>query len=134
MESGSKKITFPKERRLCGTTAVGDLFARGEHFTVYPFKVQYIATEGTGNCRVLVSVTKKSFKRAVKRNYMKRRMREAFREEYPALEEVLVRLGKDLDFACIYLKNETTQTDAVKAKMHEIVAEFEKRLAPKGNS
>ncbi len=73
---------FPKERRLCGRDAVGRVFAQGRGGFVHPLR--YTVVEGEG-LKVLVSVPKKLHKRAVRRNLLKRRMREAFRLKCSAL-------------------------------------------------
>ena len=73
---------FPKAERLRSKTKIEQLFSKGQHFTMYPLKVVYLPQDQTeaGNAnQVLVTVPKKSFKRAVDRNLLKRRIREAYR-------------------------------------------------------
>ena len=45
--------------------------------------MRYLCLKGTGNeeNRIMVSVPKKLFKRAVKRNLLKRRIRESYRKQ-----------------------------------------------------
>lgn len=69
-------FNFPKERRLCGKRAIDRVFAEGRGGFVYPLKYIYMPAD---EVKVLVSVPKKLHKRAVRRNLLKRRMREAFR-------------------------------------------------------
>ena len=46
---------------------------------MYPFKVIFLPLAGEGVHQVLFSVSKKKFKRAVDRNLIKRKIREAYR-------------------------------------------------------
>ena len=71
---------FRKEERLCSKKAIGDLFKSGIILKQYPFKVVYAYSEyNESPVKIVVSVPKKNFKRAVKRNYLKRRIKEAYR-------------------------------------------------------
>ena len=73
--------TFQKRERLCGKTLISELLAKGKHGNVPGMR--YLVRKNTGceHARILVSVPKKIFKRAVKRNLCKRRIREAFRKQ-----------------------------------------------------
>lgn len=78
--------TLPKEERLCGKTNVSALIAGGKWNSTTHFRFCWRkGKEGTPN-RIMVSVPKKLFKRAVKRNLLKRRIREAYRTRKSILE------------------------------------------------
>lgn len=70
--------TLHKQERLRGKLVVQRLFAEGKAFTCYPLRVVY---KHNASCeqKVLFSVPKKRFKRAVDRNRIKRLMRESYR-------------------------------------------------------
>ncbi len=74
-------FTFHKAERLCSQKLIGELFTSGESFLVYPLKVVFLKTEFPEPYPVqsAFTVSKRNFKRAVKRNLLKRRMREAYR-------------------------------------------------------
>ncbi|MBQ6244793.1 MAG: ribonuclease P protein component [Bacteroidales bacterium] len=87
--------TLPKEERLCGKTTVSALISDGKWGATAHLKYCWAAGRGTGCNRLLVSVPKKFFKRAVRRNLLKRRLREAYRLR----KERLAATGVDLMLA-----------------------------------
>ncbi|RFP65362.1 ribonuclease P protein component [Hymenobacter lapidiphilus] len=77
----SRSYSFPKEEHLCRKKLIEELFGRGSSFGLYPLRLVWLAAPEptTAPPQVLVSVSKRNFKRAVDRNYLKRLMREAWR-------------------------------------------------------
>lgn len=70
--------TLPKSERLSGRSAIEGLLREGRYFTSGCLKACH--KEGSAEVsRIMVSVPKKLFKRAVGRNAVKRRIREAYR-------------------------------------------------------
>lgn len=78
--------TFPKSERLCSKKVLGELFKKGsasvQTFYLFPFRVFYIShdperTEALP--AIVITVPKRAFKRAVDRNLVRRRVREAYR-------------------------------------------------------
>lgn len=81
------KQTFTKEERLHEEKLIDSLFKNGKSFFVFPFKVLYLplGTESAFPSKVLISVPKRNFKRAVDRNRIKRLVREAYRRNKSVL-------------------------------------------------
>lgn len=78
----AKKYGFPKEEHLCRKKLIEQLFGKqGSSFGVYPLRLTWLAAPArtTAPPQVLVSVSKRTFKRAVDRNRLKRLLREAYR-------------------------------------------------------
>ena len=83
-------LRLPKSARLHGRNRIDALFASGRSFTEWPIRCVYGPAEGRA---AMVSAPKKSFKRAVVRNLLKRRMREAYRLNQHVLDGVSVHLA-----------------------------------------
>ena len=77
--------TFPKHNKLCGQERIAALYKEGKRFTAWPMRVTYQPTEE--DTQVLVWAPKSLFKRAVKRNRLRRLMREAYRLHQDILGE-----------------------------------------------
>ena len=77
-----RRHTFPKEEHLCRKKLIEELFSKqGSSFGVYPLRIVLIksAVPTTTPPQVLISVSKRTFKRAVDRNRLKRLIREVYR-------------------------------------------------------
>ncbi|QGY48110.1 ribonuclease P protein component [Maribellus comscasis] len=77
----NRSYTFKKKEKLCSKKVIDQLFSEGTSFISFPLKVIYLHCELPVKSKVQIgfSVSKKSFKKAVQRNLLKRRMREAYR-------------------------------------------------------
>lgn len=76
----SPRDTLSKKERLCGKNAISSLLAKGKFVKIDNFTVCFTNNEADCN-RIMISVSKKFFKRAVKRNLLKRRIRESYRRQ-----------------------------------------------------
>lgn len=99
------KASFAKGERLCGVKPINDLFATGNHVRLNWFRALYSVAEGSAElspARLLISVPKRYFKKAVMRNLLRRRIREAYRKNKFPLTEYLTKNGKHMDLAIIW--------------------------------
>lgn len=73
--------SFNKPERLCSKTLFEELVTSNVSFVKYPYRiiVKESSLPGEFPARMAISVSKKRFKRAVKRNRVKRLTREAYR-------------------------------------------------------
>ena len=83
---------FPKQNKLCGQMRIAQLYKEGKRFTAWPLRVTYrklTNEDGVSNLptQILVWAPKSLFKRAVKRNHLRRLMREAYRLHQDLLGE-----------------------------------------------
>ncbi len=102
------RYTFSKAERLCKKQDIDILFSKGQSFIAYPLRVIYqvIEEEGSVPVSILISVSKKRFKRAVHRNAVKRLVRESYRVRKYDLFELLKDKNKHLLIGFLYLDKE----------------------------
>ena len=106
---------LPKSERLCGLKAVGELFQTGKSASAGCLRCKYLSREGNGMpSRIVVSVPKRSFKRAVKRNLLKRRIRESYRRQKALL-------GPGVDILFIYTAAEVLPYEVIYADMASLL-------------
>lgn len=79
MNQDKKSFTLSRQEILRKKLFIQELFNNGSSFYLYPFRVHSTPHAGLGNNQSLFSVSKRKIKKAVHRNVIKRRMREAFR-------------------------------------------------------
>lgn len=101
------------------------MFAGGSRsFSIFPIRVVYMPLEeqGAAPVSILISVPKKRFKRAVKRNRVKRQIREAYRVNKHALCQILSDKGQSMSIAFIYLSDQLAPSDEIGEKMKTLLA------------
>lgn len=126
-----QRYTLSKPERLSWKRYIDLLFAEGQSFIAFPLRVVYLCTEEEMPAPVslLISVPKKKFKRAVKRNFIKRQVRETYRVRKYDLIEPLKEKKKSLLVAFLYVdKEEHVFADMEKAMNKAIRVLREKAL------
>lgn len=77
--SNQGQFTFSKEERITHKGDIEKLFTSGKKLNLFPFDIRYYSGNMGSLNKVLISVSKKNIKSAVKRNLLKRRIRESYR-------------------------------------------------------
>lgn len=135
------KQTFTKSERLSSKKIIDSLFEKGSEKTKmvfhYPFRVVYqIAEEPqstpehteepSGNSplpQILISVSKRYFKKAVDRNLIKRRFREAYRKN----KEILLEKPQPLrpaNVAFVYIAKEIEPFEVIEKKLKIVLSKI----------
>ncbi len=127
MASGGN--TLSKAERLSGKKSIATLLADGRWGALGHFRYCYLPAAGSGvhsatipvspelqSARVIIAVPKRFFKRAVKRNLLKRRIREAYRVRKIAGADILFQYNSPelADFATI-----SAEVEAILARVSE---------------
>ena len=126
--------TFGKNEHLCKHLLIDLLFkGHAKAMTAWPIRMVYLLVdkkeEQEQSVSVLISVSKRFFKRAVKRNRVKRQIREAFRYNKMALEEQMKELsGKQLLVAFIWQDGKLHESAEINAKMHQQMKRLVEKL------
>jgi len=112
-------FSFPKSERLKSQRLIDSLFHDGKGGMVYPVRYVVARSEAAG-IAVLVSVSKKNHKRAVVRNLLKRRMREAYRLQKQPLAES----GKNISLGLLYVSDEVLGYKEIKNAIGKIISKI----------
>ncbi len=125
--------TFSKAEKLCSKISIDLLFQSGESFVVYPYRIVYKELpeeiEQDSPAAMFVSVAKKRFKRAVKRNLLRRRTKEAYRLNKGELLSVLTQENKRLAIAILYLEREIKPYSYLDGKMKEMLKQLATKIS-----
>jgi ribonuclease P protein component len=101
------RYTFGKKEKLCSKLVIDALFKSAKSFKEYPIRVMYMPLEESdAAAKLLISVPKKRFKKAVSRNSVKRLIRETYRLNKPDLIENWQERGKYFALAFVYIGND----------------------------
>lgn len=126
-----KENRFYKTERLCSKKDFEQLFTDSNSFFVYPFKVVYRTVDYSDKeyLKVGMSVSKRNFKRAVKRNYIKRRIREGFRLNKQPLKLLLEERKVGLQLMLVYVSKELQEYGVIEPKIRIILEKLAKILS-----
>ena len=112
------EYTLSKAERLNSKAMIERLFAGGnKSFPAFPLRVVYMwldASEGEVPVSILISVP-------MKRNLVKRRVREAYRKNKQLLTDALVAKNKRLVLAFIWLDNEIHPSAEIEGKVKRLL-------------
>ena len=121
--------SFTKEERLHSFREIQSLLKSGETFFHYPFKVIYQnipCDDGEKPNAVMVSVSKRHFKRAVKRNLLKRRIREVYRLNKGMLSSPE---GYRTNILFIYVSKKVAEFSYLENKLKETMQQISLNMA-----
>jgi len=110
--------SFPKAERLCSKKLISQLFAKGSAFNLYPLRFVFLKAETPlpEFPEVLISVSKKYFKRAHDRNRLKRQIREVYRLNK---HKIMSENGQSLSvLGIVYIGKEKNKYQLIEKKLN----------------
>lgn len=127
--------TLRKPERLNKKKVIEKMFAGGSRsFSVFPLRVVYLPVEELEeSASILISVSKRRFKHAVKRNRVKRQIREAYRMNKHELLNVLAQKQCRLAIAFIYLSDQLVESSVIEDRVKTALARIAEKVAARGN-
>ena len=151
-------MKFRKEERLKSEKIITQLFRKGNSFACYPLRLVYAelpkpetetsdaeaappsdipnpTSEIVSPIQFALSVPKKAFKRAVDRNILRRRIREAYRlhkiELYRFLENRASNGDKRFAFMVLYTAKEEMPYGEIEKGIKKMIRKFKEELSKK---
>lgn len=123
-------FSLSKRERLNSRKSIGELFDRGNSFFIFPLKVVYGFVDSADGqpVKAAFSVSKRNFKRAIKRNYLKRLMREAYRLNKKSLVDAFVADSPKLAVMFIYAVKDEKDYSTVEKSMRKSLAKLRSLL------
>ena len=127
--------TLHKSERVCSRNTVEQLFGGGQSraMSAFPIRMVYMLTDKADEepaAQMLVSVPKRCFKRAVKRNRVKRQVREAYRHLKHGVVDAMNRQypNKKVVMAFICIDAHLHPTERIERKMYNLLSRLQERI------
>lgn len=133
----NKEYTLTKAERIYLQNRIDLLFTKGQSFIAYPLRVVYTIRQCSFDepkVAILTSVSKKRFKRAVKRNRIKRLIKEAYRLNKSSFNKIYSNQDQAIDIAFLYLKNELCEYSEIEKAVLKTVSILSEKLLPANNA
>lgn len=116
-------FSFPKKERLKSKKLIEQVFQDGKNLKQFPLKLIYLKTELNEEvkCQAAMAVPKKRIRQAVKRNRIKRLMREAYRlNKGPIFNKMLGNYA----LLFLYIGKESPEYEEVERAMKALLSRF----------
>jgi len=119
--------SFTKTERLTSKIIIQEIFDKGTVIYLHPFKIFYKINNVSFN-RVLITVPKRLHKRAVDRNLIKRRIREAYRLNKTILTSDIktIPVIPFIDINMVYTSCEILEFKQINKKLSDVLAKIKK--------
>ena len=127
----SMEFTLGKEERLKSNLSIQELLKQGKVVSSFPLKMYWDFSPDLRQkypVRAAISVPKRKFRRAVDRNLMKRRLREAYRLNKYMLYETLDQRQQKIQLIILLLSDEFIPYAQLEKGMHALLLKFVNKL------
>ena len=116
-----KTFSLGKNERVKRLNTIRTLFSDGKSIVAFPLRAVFRSHEREGNAAqasIMVSVPKRLFKHATDRNFVKRQVREAFRQNKQLLQ---MPIDRHVDIAFVWLDEKQYDTKLVEKKVRKLL-------------
>lgn len=118
---------FPKAEKLSNKIYIEKLYQFGKVIQQYPFRIHWLENEISDTpVKVIISAPKRNFKKAVDRNKIKRRIREAYRKHKTELLDVIPKQKFFLSF--VYTAKIIEPYDTIEKKMIMVLKKIAEQI------
>ena len=126
-----KEHSFPKSERLKSKSKITRVLEKGNEIYIFPMRMLYLEVDHDARSSIVqagFSVPRKKFKRAVDRNLLKRRMREAYRLNKSIIRKAADEKGKNLCLFFIFSSPESINYPEINTALVKQLGMLAKRL------
>ncbi len=126
--------SFKKSERLNSKKGISILFEKGKSLFSHPYRAVWIKTEEIQDevpVQIMISVSKRNFKKAVDRNKIKRYMREAYRIQKSIIWDAQQDKQYQLQFGLMYIDKEIRDFDFHQKAMERVLKKLSKEISNK---
>jgi len=126
-----EKFTFKKSEKLTSRKIITQLFEKGNVVPCYPYKALWLKDDllSSSPVQLCITVPKRSFKRAHDRNYIKRKIREAYRKNKSTLYAALEKKELKGALLMIYNAKEDITAEILEEKIIKLIGQLNETIA-----
>ena len=114
-KSNKGQFSFSKDERITNKKVIQKLFESGKKISLPPFILKYFYDKKEVKNKVLISVSKSKINSSVKRNLLKRRIRESYRLN----KNIINRMG--YSFAFVYSSSKILEYDELNKNLIDLL-------------
>ena len=116
-------FSLGKVNKLCSPKIIDEVFESGTQVKSYPFVLKFkeIALPKDVSFQIVFSAPKRTFRKAVQRNRIKRLCKEAFRAQRSALDTYLTEQNKQLALFLVYTPKEELSIKLLTGRTEKLI-------------
>lgn len=127
------KYSFSRNDRLAGKKNIEHLFTSGQRLSIGTLRFLWIANSAgdKAGVKIAISVSKKLHKKAVDRNKIRRRIREAYRIRKKEILEAAIAMHSEIHIMIIYYSTEIMSYDVIAEWIKTAMQRIQEKLCKK---